>query len=280
LDKNQFNCSLILIKYMIKKILLMFVVLYCLGFGNYIFGQAFSLRDISFVGAARTIPAGGGGGVGTVTFDAVGTTNGVTGAGPTTYLQLTNTHVVGSSLVNSYLVVGIAHGFGTQGTNAVTNVTCAGTAMTLITNRAVGGSAHGMTYLYGLTNVSAGSKEIIISPAGGLAATEETYVAGSISFQGVNQATPYSNAVGTNGNSTTPSCIVSSADNNAIVAVANSGSDFSAWATTDRWHKNYSSSSGGGNGAMSSAAGAATVTKTWTTGSDSWSVSAANLNHD
>lgn len=217
-----------------------------------------------------------GGGSGTVTFDAVSNAAGDVLNGNGILTTLTYSHTVGAGLTDSYIVVGVGLGFSTAFT---VTATYNSVSMDLIDSQVVGATGHGKYYLFGVKNPTAGAHNVVIT-CSAAPAVNEVVVSGSTSWSHVDQTTPFSNVAKANGDSTTASVTVTSAANNAVVAGANGGSNFSAWQATDRWHQNSSTATGGGCSAFSSAVGSASVGMTWTLGSDSWAAIGCNLNHD
>jgi hypothetical protein len=97
-------------------------------------------------------------------------------------------------------------------------------------------------------------------------------IAGSLSFNGVDQTTPMQNADSSFGNSGTASLSVTSAVGNMPVVVVGAGSNLSSPTQTGRWLRNVNTNYTSANAAQSTADGASSVAFSYTVNNDTWAV--------
>lgn len=210
-----------------------------------------------------------------VTFDA--TAKGSQAGGG---LQTTCTVAITvGTLTEGCLVVHAA--LGAASTTTFTGVTYNGVSMTQIgTTQTVGGSGSGKTSAWRLVNPAAGTNNIVATVNVPLSSATEVIMVEGSSWSLVNQTTPVSGAAQGNGASTAPSVTVVSGTGNRVIAGANGGDSFNAWAATDRNHQNVNTGTGGGNSAFSDRAGSASEAMTWgMASSDSWAAIGFSLDH-
>src|SRR3954454_4798674 len=196
-----------------------------------------------------------------VALDAVGPSS--AGAGGLAVTSLTWTHTVATG--PSAVVIGASVAL-TAGTFTAT---IAGTSTPqLAIQENGGGTGAGNTLMFGLPNISAGAKTVVVTPS----ATSDME-GGSVSYTGADTVSPFGTPVKNFASSNTPTVTVSGTAATSIVfAVSGCGSSFTAInAGTTRYNNNLSSSSGGGNVYGADIAGGGTGTVTWTDGGpDLW----------
>lgn len=211
-------------------------------------------------------------------FNAVGPSS--AGAGGTNLTSpLTWSHTCAGS--NRVLIVGINWGPGSlnDSTFAITSVTYNGVAMTLVPSSLThtNNINHGFCVMYYLVAPATGANNVVVTWTNSGPNAGDGIGAGSLGFTGVNQTTPFSNLATAFGNSTATSVAVTSAVGNIVVDVTATGSNITANGQTLGWQNNVNQNSGGGCGAQQYANGAASVTLTYTHGSDEWAIAAINL---
>lgn len=191
-----------------------------------------------------------------VTVDAVGPaggggTNGSSGAGPWT-------HTCSGS--NRAVVVGVSVENTTFSATTLT-VTYDGVAMTSFGAINSNNNTAGFVQLFGLVNPPTGAKNVVVvaSPTAG-----QNVIAGSVSFNGVDQTTPFGSGVtaaGDNsGGSNPPRRTVSSATGDMVVDAICYGAALNGSLGTQQVLDNNSTASAAGNLMLAAYAGAATVT--------------------
>ncbi|MDQ3195170.1 MAG: hypothetical protein M3Q32_02020 [Pseudomonadota bacterium] len=177
---------------------------------------------------------------------------------------LSFSHTVGAGS-NRVLIVGISIDRTTM-VNVISSVTYGGTTLTNIGNTA--GSSNTMRIsLWRLVNPAVGTANVVVTPS----INNIKYVAGAVSYFGVDQTTPLGSFAAATGGSGTPTVNVSSAANDLVVDVvavgdALLGNSIAPGAgQTQRYNINTATILGGGMiGAGSTEPGAATVTMSWT----------------
>ena len=193
---------------------------------------------------------------------------------PNQVSSLSWSHTVGASC-NTILMVGISW---RDGNIATTSVTYGGTALTKIGAVNAGGNQN-RTELWYLLAPATGTATVVVTGN-----ASKAIVAASISFTGVNQATPLGTSafVGSNG-STTASVTVSSGSGQVVLDTVTANGDAVSLtpggSQTQQWYS-YSNNGDGGNsrGGGSTQPGAASTTMTWTLGvSKPWSIGAVPL---
>lgn len=201
-----------------------------------------------------------------VAFDAVGPdAAGAGGASPVS--PVTWTHVCTGA--NLALFVGICVDVSDDTTVNVTGVTYNTVAMTEVLRRHANDGTVGYASLWVLAAPASGSHTVSVTFTGSPANLE----AGSVSFTGTDQVTPYAHQTSAVGNTNAPTVNVTSAVGNAVVDLVVSGAGVSSSGQTSRWIKNLGGVAAGGNGAQSTAAGAASVTMSYTlAGVDFWAL--------
>ncbi|HSX28216.1 MAG TPA: hypothetical protein VLF60_02090 [Candidatus Saccharimonadales bacterium] len=201
-----------------------------------------------------------------IAFDAVGPSSAGTGTANTTSITWNHT-CTGSNLL---LVVGVGVGSGLATTT--TSVTYNSVSMTSAGKVYSDNQTDGYVELFYLAGPATGSNAVVVT-----CSVAKDLTGGSMSFTGVDQSTPVTNAVTAFGTGTAPSVTVTSASGNVVIDAAVSGSAFSSSGQTLRWNKNLNVTSGAGNSAQSTANGASSVTMSYTTPSDWWGIVGANI---
>jgi outer membrane protein assembly factor BamB len=175
-----------------------------------------------------------------------------------------------TSGTNRVLLVGVSW----AGTQTVSSVTYAGTAMTSIGS--VSNSSNAKAQLFYLVEsslpASGTSNTVLVTMS---AASTET-VGGAVTFRGANQTTPVGPFASATGTSTTPSVSVTSNTGETVidtVEVHSSTAMTVGGGQTQRWQMLPSSFRGAG----STEAGASTVTMSWTSGSAAWAIGAVGV---
>jgi hypothetical protein len=132
----------------------------------------------------------------------------------------------------------------------------------------------GYVQLFYLVAPATGTHAVQVTLTGGTAAIE----AGSVSFTGVNQTTPFRNLTTAFGTGTTPTVTVASAPGNMVIDAMVTGCNGTITSSqTLRWLKTVNCATAGGNGAQSTAIGAASVRMGYTVPSDWWGIVAMDL---
>jgi hypothetical protein len=216
-------------------------------------------------GFTYTAPAG-------VAVDAVGPA--AAGMSVSNASTMSWSHTVTATGANRLLTVGVAVGKNPDSGTALT-VTYGGVPMTSAGIVHANNGTAGYAQLFYLLAPAPGPQTVQVTLTGGAATSIE---GGSVSFTGVDQATPFRNLVTSVGNSASPRVTVASAAGDMVVDVMVSGCNGTTTSTqTLRWLKTVNCSTAGGNGAQSTAAGAASVTMGYTVRSDWWGMIAMDL---
>jgi hypothetical protein len=140
----------------------------------------------------------------------------------------------------------------------------------------------GFVSIYGMANPPSGVntlKAVTTSCAGG---TPNALSAGSVSFSGASQSTPFGAAVSSFGYSATPSLSVPSAASDLIVSAVANGSQISSVQSpgTSRFIVNVNNNTGAGNSAGGTWPGTGSnVTTAWNVASDWWGAIALQVQH-
>jgi hypothetical protein len=142
--------------------------------------------------------------------------------------------------------------------SATMSATYGGTAMTaVVASRLVSGTSNtgrfGFWYLIGPPT---GASTINVSVSAG---TPDSLIGGSVSFTGVDQATPIGTPVNNNSSADQASCSAAMGTiptGNMVIDLIGTGSSISSTTQTQRWLKNNSVNSIAGNAAASTAVGA------------------------
>lgn len=225
-----------------------------------------------------------------VVFDNVGPSSaGAGGTGPPTS-PVTWTHVMTPTAMPIILVgiavgikssAGSAHTPGNEdGDFVITAVTANGIALTLVPGSLVHNSGTtGKVQWYYLLNPPSGSLSMSISFTNANAWSEDAIECGSVSFNGVDQTSPFKSVVTNSGSGTAASVSAPSDVSNMVAGLCGAGSDLSApTGGTGRWLENINTNTSGGNGAVQTAPGAGGLTLGYTiTPSDGWGFSAVEL---
>lgn len=215
-----------------------------------------------------------------VAFDAVGPdANGATtdhAAAPTPN-PLTWSHTCTGS--DRYLEVDIVVGSDLTGAaTTIDAVTYNGVAMTLVTNsqQTSNDTTGGYVVKYGLVAPATGANTVSVAftVTGG---NNADIKAGSKSYTGVDQTTPWEAVTKAFGDSTTPSVNVASAVGDMVSDAVVSASAIASSGQTLRWNRDLNTSSAGGNGAGATAAGGASVTMSYAIPSDWWGIVGYNI---
>ena len=195
---------------------------------------------------------------GGVTVDAVGP--GATGAAVSGGSALSWTHTISATGSNRLLTVAVAVGKDPDAGLSLT-ATYNGVAMTSAGLVHSNNRNTGFVQMFYLKAPASGAHTVQVTVSGGTADLE----GGSVSFIGVDQATPVRNVTTTFGSGTAPTVAVSSAPGDVVVDALVTGCNGGITSTqTVRWLRQANCNSGGGNGAQSTAAGAASVTMRYT----------------
>ena len=201
-----------------------------------------------------------------VAVDAVGPSSAGTGTANTTSISWSHT-CTGTNLL---LVVGVGVGLGLASTT--TSATYNGVTMSSAGKVYSDNQTDGYVEMFYLAAPATGSNTVAVT-----CSVAKDLTGGSVSFTGVDQSTPVTNATTVFGNGTAPSVSVTSAAGNMVVDAAVCGSAFSSSDQTLQWNKNLNGNSGAGNSAQSTATGASSVTMSYTTSSDWWGIVGANI---
>lgn len=180
------------------------------------------------------------------------------------------THTVGSGLANSLLVVGVSIEK-SQGAT-VSNVVYAGTPLTKA--KGYTGTTSVRTEIWYLKNPQSGSANVVVTLT--KATGTDGWVAGAVSFSGVDQTTPIPT---TATSSTYASVSITTAYGNSMVMDnyaydANSAQSASSPATA-QWSVAATGMAGGASTKTTTAAG--TYSMAWTGSSDNWAQVAAEI---
>jgi hypothetical protein len=185
--------------------------------------------------------------------------------------------------------VGIALGSPNSHDDLTTTHTCTynGVAMTSLGRiESNNNTVHtGWVELFGLVNPPTGASTVVATVSdGSLGSGQLTMASGSVSFNGVDQTTPFGTAVMTQGSksgalSPPRASVTTSALGNIVVDALCFGSNINNNLGTLQWQNNFAQTSGAGCGASSTYAGSAgTVTAGYTpTASDWWGLVAVDV---
>jgi putative pyrroloquinoline-quinone-binding quinoprotein len=171
-----------------------------------------------------------------------------------------------TSGTNRVLLVGVSW----VGSQTVSSVTYAGTAMTSIGSVINGSNARAQLFYLVAPATGANTVQVTMSAA----ATE--IVGGAVTFTGANQTTPVGTFASATGNSSAPSVTVTSNAGETVidtVEVNSSTAMTAGGAQTQRWQMQPTNFRGAG----STEPGASTLTMSWTSGSAAWAIGAVGV---
>jgi hypothetical protein len=185
---------------------------------------------------------------------------------------LTWAHTVTTG-VGGILLVGVSN---RDGSKTVTDVSYGGVPLTRIGFQNGPSNANRMELWY-LLHPDAGTANVAVTLSG-----SQKVVAGAISFDGVDQATPLGPFVSASGNSLLPSLLIVSAPGEVVLdtLVANGDANSATPLLTQQQRWNADTGNGGGEaiGAGSTQAGLISVTSTWTLGGiKPWALGAVTI---
>jgi hypothetical protein len=201
-----------------------------------------------------------------VTFDAVGPSSGGLGLNPPADPQ-TWSHTCSGS--NRLLVVGVSV------SNDSATLTCSYNSVSMTSAGKIHSNNQnaGFVQMFYLANPDAGTYNVSVSGQG----TSTYFIAGSISFNGVNQSTPIRNNATNYGSGDTPTITITSATDNMVVDLCGLGNTIYSYPQTERWWNNYTAMYGCGNIVQSTAVGSSSVTMSYTGNSDWWGIVAMDI---
>jgi hypothetical protein len=207
--------------------------------------------------------------------EVIGTPAGATGAPGTTLTFAATVPATGS---NRVLVVGAGgYYYGSASSKDVTGVTYNSQALTQFGTQSEinSGNNNFVSSLWFLANPSTGSSyNVVITWSGSADAPQGTAVA----FSGVNQTTPFRGSIAkATGTSTTPSVNVSSASGDIVIDFVTATSAGGNIAPGANQIQQYETADSSLSSAASTEAGAATVTMSWTSDNDIWTISGGSL---
>jgi hypothetical protein len=156
--------------------------------------------------------------------------------------------------------------------NVINSVNYNGDSLTFIGAIEPGG-AHTRVEIWALVAPDNGMHDVVVDVSGG---SYHGLQVGVVTFTGVDQTTPLENFTTAFGNSTTASVTVASQTNDIVFGVVHvhDVTDIIAdVGQTEQWDLDESPSRGAG----STKAGAASVTNTWTVGSDDWTAAGVSI---
>lgn len=226
-----------------------------------------------------TTASAGGGGTGTVSYDATGPS--ASGQKCANCSSLGWTHTVSGS--DTALLVGVGMGYGDDN-GCVTSVTDNGVPMTSLARVHADNKTAGYEQVFGLAGVPDGSNAIVVKvtgcPWGG---KPQELTGGSESFSGVSQTAPFSTAVTAYGSSGTAAVTVPSAAGNLVAGFTATGTKVNSASSpsVSRYIANQDTMTGAGNsaGATSPATGSNVVMK-WAVTPDYWAAIGLQVQHD
>ncbi len=133
-------------------------------------------------------------------------------AGVTSNTSLSWTHTISGT--NTALLVGVEVDAFSDG-GITTTATFNGVAMTSLGRVEAAGSSHGYLQVFGLAGVATGAGTVAVTASGG---TPDDMAGASLSFDNVNQTTPFGTAGTGNGTSTAPSAATASSTLGNLIA--------------------------------------------------------------
>jgi hypothetical protein len=208
-----------------------------------------------------------------VAFDAVGPS----GAGQSSLTTpLAWSHTIGGAVTNSALLAAVSLDI-TSDAGVTMAMTVDGAAMTSLGIIHANNSTAGFVQVWGKAGLATGARALSCAVSGG---TVSSLAGGSLSFSGVNQATPFGTPVtapvGSPGVATTATATLSSnTSGNIIAGFVGTGSFISSATSpsTSRWINNdHTSNACGPSGGATSPSTGSAVTMAWTITSDWWGV--------
>ena len=186
--------------------------------------------------------------------------------------SLSWSHTVTSSGSNLALVVAVGVGARPDDGLAL-SVTYNSVAMTSAGLMHADNTDHGFVQMFCLAAPATGTNTVAVSLSGGIG----DLVGGSISFTGVNQATPCKNAATAYSSGTSVSVAVTSTAGDMVVDAVGTGSGVTASTQTLEWLNNLNHATADANAAQSVAAGAPSVTMGYTGINDFWGIIGVDL---
>ena len=210
------------------------------------------------------------------TFDAVGPsssgTDTIVAAGTPT-ATLSWPHTTGSG-ADRWMRVDVVVGEQPDDASVtVDSVTYNDVAATFVARRHAGDQAHGFIETWELVAPASGTHDVMISvtlPTSPPPTKDVTLIAGSRSYTGVDQTTPYRNVTTAAGGGTLASVTVASAVGNIASDAVTAGNTIGASNHTSRWLDNVNFETAAGNGAAADADGASSITLTRVVADDWW----------
>lgn len=211
-----------------------------------------------------------------VAVDTVGPGSSGTTGGSAGSTALTWSHTASGS--NTAVIVGVSQMDGALVGGQIT-VTYGGSSMTFLGARASNDTTAGAAWLFGLVNPPTSAQTVSVQASGGTYG----FIAGSISFTGVDQTTPFDTAVtgagDNNGGTNPPSVTVSSATGDMVVDILVYGNPINGVTGTQAWLNNNNTNSAAGNAVQSTYAGSSSVIAHYTpSATDWWGLVAVNIN--
>jgi hypothetical protein len=205
----------------------------------------------------------------TVTFDVVGpSSSGANGGNSNSPSSLTWSHTCGGGS-NEVLYVGATFGNnGGSDASQTLSATYNGVAMTSVSKVHSNSGTSGFIEVFRLVAPASGAHNVVVT-VGGSGGSVWTLTGGSMSFDGVDQATPES-GISTNTGTSNATVTRASATGNMVAFFVGSGDAPTSPTQTSRWSVAVNNISAAGNSAGQTAAGAASVTGAWTISGGDW----------
>lgn len=194
--------------------------------------------------------------------------------GPVSSVTLSHTTGTGA---NRFMLVAVNYeDDGTAGI-AINSVTYGGIPLTLVGSR--NSDQEVRTQIWRLINPASGTANVVVNGTG-IASGDAVHV-GATTFTGVNQTTPLGTLANAIGTGTSASVVTASAAGELVFATLSlddSRTATSAAGQTDLWNAIAGTANTDGvRSVASTKAGAASVTTSWTTGSDAWAALAVSV---
>lgn len=210
-----------------------------------------------------------------VAFDAVGPNSGGATSSASSTLSWSHT-CTGSNLLLTVNAIMSAAPESGQTLSVTYNGVSMNSVLGIVEADPANGGNHGYLNMFYLAAPATGANTVLVTMVGTVSGV--ILLGGSVSFTGVDQVTPVSNAVSAGGVGTSASLSVSSAAGNMVIDGICNGTGAPASTQTTRWSEAVNSSRWSGNGGQSSAAGAASVNMGYTITSDHWGMIGFNIN--
>jgi hypothetical protein len=205
-----------------------------------------------------------------VTLDSVGPDGqGVGGTNKTSPLVWAHT----TNGTNRAIFVAVAISADPDTGISVSGVTYENVPFALVKTQHTNNQDGGYVTLWALTNPSEGTHSVSVTFSG----NPNAIIGGSISFTGVDQATPYQNVTALGGTGPDVKLSVNSAPGNMVIAALASGCDVTSSGQSIGWFRNVNCNFGGGNGAESAAPGAPLVELSYKVDDDWWGIIGADV---